>query len=134
MNEKIEVPCEQNSTLDGQQKVMYTTNEEGAFETKNYGSMIEEFATKTAVEEFEFLQKEALEKIAQNQSSPIEYFMYKYRMDIPTLASMVGMFRFRVKRHLKMKIFKKLNDKVLQRYAKVFEISVEELKGFCCEK
>lgn len=127
---KIEVPLENNSTLNGQRKVMYATNQNGEFERVNYGSSIEEFATITAVEEYENLQKECIEDIKNNISSPIKYFMYKNRMDIPTLSSAVGMFSFRVKRHLQMKYFKKLNDKVLQKYAEVFAIKVEDIKEF----
>lgn len=128
--EKIEIPQEENKILEGQRKVMYVTDESGHFERQKYGSSAEEFATQVAVEEFEQLCKESLEKIQNNESSPIEFFMYKNRMDLPTLCSVVGMFAFRVKRHLKMKHFKKLNDKILQRYCEAFDIRLEELKEF----
>ncbi|WP_419770774.1 MAG: hypothetical protein ACNI3C_03035 [Candidatus Marinarcus sp.] len=127
---KIEVPQEENSTLNGQKKVMYVSSEGGAFQRVNYASSIEEFATKTAVEEFETLAKESLENIKKGTASPIEYFMYKNRMDLPTLSSVVGMFSFRVKRHLKMKNFTKLNRKLLEKYAVAFGITYEELKDF----
>lgn len=128
--EKIEVPQEENKTLDGIKKVMYTTDNDGEFKTANYGSSVEEFATQVAVEEYEVLKQESLENIKKGLSSPIEYFMFENRMDIPTLASVVGMFQFRVKRHLKMNNFKKLNDKVLSKYAQAFNIKIEELKDF----
>ena len=86
--------------------------------------------TKTAVEEYEELQKECLEDIKNDIASPIKYFMYRNRMDLPTLTSVVGIFSFRVKRHLKMKYFRKLNDKILQKYALGFNIEIEELKDF----
>jgi hypothetical protein len=127
---QIKIPQEENSTLDGHQKVMYAPNENGKFQTFNYGSNVEEYATKLAVEEYEILQKECLENIKKNISSPIEYFMYKNRMDIPTLASVVGFFQFRVKRHLKAKNFVRLNNKILQKYCDVFDITIDELKGF----
>ncbi len=130
----IEVPKQNNCTLAGMQKVMYTKNNQGKFITENYGSNVEEFATKTAVDEYELLKKESLNKIKNNISSPIEYFMYENRMDIPTLASMVEMFQFRVKRHLKMKNFQKLNDDILRRYAEVFSININQLKDFEYEK
>ena len=128
--EKIEVPQEENKTLDGIRKVMYTTNDDGEFQRVNYGSSAEEFATQVAVQEYETLKEESLENIKKGLSSPIEYFMYENRMDLPTLASVVGMFQFRVKRHLKMDNFKKLNDKILSKYAQAFNIKLEELKDF----
>ncbi|WP_417332921.1 hypothetical protein [Halarcobacter sp.] len=128
--QKIEVPKEENKILEGHQKVMYSTDDNGNFQRINYGSSVEEFATKVAVEEYEVLKKESLENIKKDLSSPIEYFMYENRMDLPTLASVVGMFQFRVKRHLKMSNFKKLNDKILSKYAQAFNIKIEELKDF----
>lgn len=127
---KIEVPQEKNSTLDGQRKVMYGLTESGEFQRINYASNVEEFATITAVEEYKELEKECLEEIKNNISSPIKYFMYKNRMDLPTLSNAVSMFSFRVKRHLKMKHFRNLNDKILQKYAIAFSINIEELKDF----
>lgn len=128
------IPQEDNSTLNGQKKVMYAKDDSGEFKRVNYGSSVEEFATLTAVNEYKILENECLEEIKQNISSPIKYFMYKNRMDLPTLCSGIGMFSFRVKRHLQMKHFLKLNDKILQKYAELFEISLEDLKAFKYEK
>ena len=128
--EKIEIPQEENKTLDGIKKVMYAKGTKGDFQRVNYGSSVEEFATQVAVEEYEILKEESLKNISNNISSPIEYFMYENRMDLPTLSSVVGMMQFRVKRHLKMNNFKKLNDKILNKYAEAFNIKIEELKGF----
>lgn len=132
--EEIKVPKEDNATLNGMQKVMYTTDSSGDFVRENYGSNIEEFATQTAVDEYELLKEEALLNISKGISSPICFYMYENRMDLPTLSSMVDMFSFRVKRHLQMKYFKKLNEKILSKYALVFNISIEELRDFTSGK
>ena len=132
--EEIKVPKEDNATLNGMQKVMYTTDSSGDFIRENYGSNIEEFATQTAVDEYELLKEEALLNISKGVSSPICFYMYENRMDLPTLSSMVDMFSFRVKRHLQMKHFKKLNEKILSKYALVFNISIEELRDFTSGK
>ncbi len=130
---KIDIPQEKNDAQEGQSKVMYAPNANGEFETFKYGSSVEEFATKLAVKEYETLKNEALEKIKNNISSPIEYFMYENRMDLPTLASVTGFFQFRVKRHLKASNFKKLNDKILGRYALAFNIEIKDMKEFSYE-
>ncbi|ACZ13129.1 hypothetical protein [Sulfurospirillum deleyianum] len=126
----IEIPHEKNETLEGIQKVMYAQNEQGVFERYNYGSSVEEFATKVAVEEYELLKHECLERIKRGEDSPIAFYMYENRMDLPTLASAVGMFQFRVKRHLKMGVFKRMSDGLLKRYADAFSISLSALKEF----
>ncbi len=130
MMKKINVPQENNSTLNGQKKVMYGTDDKGEFKRINYASSVEEFATITAVEEYIELEKECLDDIKNDIASPIKYYMYKNRMDLPTLSSAVDMFSFRVKRHLQMKIFRKLNDKIIQKYADTFSIKIEDLKDF----
>ncbi len=127
---KINIPQEENSTLAGQKKVMYAPNTDGKFERFNYGSGVEEYATKLAVQEYEVLKKRAIMRIKENIASPIEYYMYQNRMDLKTLSSAVGMFGFRVKRHLKADVFKNLSVKILDKYAQAFDIEVEELKGF----
>ena len=127
---KLEIPNEQNSTLDGKQKVMYAPNQNGEFERFNYGSNVEEYATKLAVKEYEILKEQALKDIKENISSPIRYYMYEHRMDLSTLASVTGFFQFRVKRHLKAKHFKNLNNNILQKYADAFQIELKELKEF----
>lgn len=129
----MKVPQEENTTLDGQKKVMYVKSEHGDFNKKQYGSKVEEYATKIAVQEYDILEKEALQAIQSGEASPIQYFMYKNRMDLPTLSSCVGIMSFRVKRHLKMKYFKKLNRRILQRYAEVFDIEIAQLTDFSHE-
>ena len=74
------IPQEENSTLNGQQKVMYAKNNSGEFSRVNYGSSAEEFATLTAVNEYKVLELECLEEIKKGITSPIKYFMYKNRI------------------------------------------------------
>ncbi|MDC0932235.1 hypothetical protein OAR97_00155 [Arcobacteraceae bacterium] len=126
---KVIIPQEENKTTNGQQKVMYASNEDGEFKTFKYGSSVEEYATSLAVEEYNILMEKSKADILSGKSSPIEYFMYKNRMDIPTLASVVGKFQITVKRHCKNSIFKKLNQKTLIQYADAFDITIEELEG-----
>ena len=72
----------------------------------------------------------ARQMVANGQASPIVYFMEKNKMDLSILASYVSMWKWRVKRHCKPKVFATLSDKILKKYAVVFEISTEELKSF----
>jgi len=70
----------------------------------------------------------AKEKVISGEISPIAYYMEKCISDIKTLALYIGIAPWRVKRHLKVKVFNKLNDEMLKKYAGFFEITVEELK------
>lgn len=65
--------------------------------------------------------------IKAGKRSPLAYHMAKNLMNIGLLASYVRMPRWRVKRHLKPVVFKRLRQKILERYADVFGISTVEL-------
>ena len=60
--------------------------------------------------------------------SPIAYYIEKNIMDVGLVAQYMGMWKWTVKKHLKPRNFAKLNDDILQKYAKVFNISKEELR------
>ena len=62
--------------------------------------------------------------------SPIVYFMEVHKMDWITLSDYVSMWQWRVKRHTKPSVFKRMDDKLLRKYADAFEITLDELKNF----
>ncbi len=72
--------------------------------------------------------KDAKDKVLAGELSPIAYYMQKCLTDIKTLSQYVGIAKWRIKRHMKPATFNKLSEKVLQKYADFFAISVAELK------
>lgn len=71
---------------------------------------------------------DAREKVLAGKASPIVYYMEKNLVDTLTLSMLAGISLWRVKRHYKPNVFKRLNEKTLQKYAVAFNISIEELK------
>ena len=63
-----------------------------------------------------------------NEASPLLYFMELRLMDIGIVAAYTGFWKWKIKRHMKPSVFKKLSEKKLQKYAEVFNVTVEELK------
>lgn len=112
-------------------EVLYVTDENDNYTTAN---SIGWDAKKAALEESMELINERIEEakqnVANNLVSPIIYFMELNKMDVQVLAAYVNMWQWTVKRHAKPKIFKKLSDSTLKKYADAFDISVEELKNF----
>jgi len=112
-------------------EVLYVTDENDNYTTAN---SIGWDAKKAALEESIALINERIEEarknVANNIVSPIIYFMELNKMDIPVLAAYVDKWQWTVKRHAKPKIFKKLSDSTLKKYADAFGISVDELKNF----
>lgn len=112
-------------------KVLYVTNQDGAYETSCYeGWEAENLAMSQAWEDIDDRIITTLEKVKNGELSPIAYFMEKNLMDVPTLASYVGSWKFIVKRHFKPEVFKRLSSKKLNKYAQVFNISVDDLVQF----
>ena len=49
-------------------------------------------------------------------------------MDIPIVAGYTGFWKWQIRRHLKPKIFNRLSDRKLRKYAETFEVSIDDLK------
>lgn len=71
--------------------------------------------------------EEVKQKVISGELSPIAYYLEKNLMDVSLLANYMGLWKWTVKKHLKPKKFKNLNDEVLNKYAKVFDITKEKL-------
>ena len=67
------------------------------------------------------------QKVIAGELSPIAYYLEKNLMDVSLLANYMGLWRWTIKKHFKPKNFKKLSSEVLEKYAKVFDITKEEL-------
>ncbi len=72
--------------------------------------------------------RETVLAIEQGQQSSLAYHMAMHQMDVALLARYTGLFKWRVKRHLRPKIFAKLKPGIKERYATLFKISLEELE------
>ena len=125
-----EVPQEQNKTLSGNRIAVYATSSNGQYETvASKGWEVEEIVTSQAVEEFERLAKEALEKTLKHEASILEYHMFNNRMDLALLSQTTGFFQWTIKRDFKVTNFNNLSDKRALVYADVLGISMDELKS-----
>jgi Zn-dependent M32 family carboxypeptidase len=67
-------------------------------------------------------------EVLAGKLSPLAYHLEKNIMDVGLLAKYAGLTKRTVKKHLKPDKFKELNDNILQKYAEVLRISIEELK------
>jgi hypothetical protein len=74
--------------------------------------------------------EEAERLVKTGDKSPIYLLMFINRMDLSILSSYTGYWKLSIKRHFKPKVFKKLSDKKLKKYADAFNMGVEELKNY----
>jgi hypothetical protein len=125
-----DVPQEGNATLEGQRKAVYAIGSDGRIAlVSSRGWEAEEMVTTAAVEHFEHLAQQALDRVRAGVAGALEYFMYARRLDPPTLARASGIWRWRVQRHLRQP-FANIPARLQERYAEVLGISRSELLSF----
>lgn len=129
---KEDVPQDKSSlTNSAIRELYYAVDKDGSYTTVvSEGWEPKDIALKNSIELIKERTAIAKAGVKSGKNSPIVYFMELRKMDTGILASYVGMWIWRVKRHFKPAVFKKLNPTILSRYAEAFEISVEELKTF----
>ena len=124
---KDQVPQDKSNFTD----LFYAVDENGEYTTaKSSGWEPKTIALQNAMEEVNYRIEQSRKRVLEGKASPIEYYMEKNRMDVSILSGYVGLWKWRVKRHLKPGVFKKLSDKTLKKYADVFEVELSELKNF----
>lgn len=129
--QKKDVPQDQsNLSSKNMKELCYAVNENGEYTTElSTGWNPKTIALNNAIKDIEERVEIAKQRVKDGITSPIEYYMELHKMDIPILASYAGIWQWRVKRHFKPTIFKKLSLKTLQKYASAFDITVEQLKN-----
>lgn len=128
---KEEVPQDKSNLESANlRELCYAVDENGEYTTVNSsGWDPKTIALNNAIEEINDRIKIAKQRVLNKEASPIEYYMEIHKMDINILSSYVGIWKWRVKRHFKPNVFNKLSRKNLQKYADIFEISIEQLKN-----
>lgn len=123
-----EVPQDHSSTYGGHRKLLYAVNHEGHYETaRSDGWEAESYATQMALQELESLEQAAFQAWQGGLASPLEYLMHRYRMDLPALSQITGFWRWRIRRHFRLPVYRRLSPVLLSRYANAFGVPVEQL-------
>jgi len=129
--EKDKVPQDEGITGGVSREVQYAIDENGKYvKVLSTGWEPKNIVNDLAWEDIQEMVEIADEKIKAGKASPIMHFMAKTQMNVTLLSDYVELPKWKVKRHLKPKSFKKLKQEQIENYAKVFEISVDELIHF----
>jgi hypothetical protein len=123
------VPQDKASTYEGHKRLLYAVDKHGNYDgVQSSGWEVEEYATLAAVDEYNQLTREAFDRASAGVTSALEYHMYAHRMDLALLAQVSGLFQWRIKRHFKPAIFKKLNQELLRRYSDALNMEIADLQ------
>lgn len=112
-------------------EVCYVKNEDGKYETAlSRGWDIKKDALDSAWVDVNERIEDARQAVIKGEKSPVYYFMELRLMDVTVLSGYTGFFGFFINRHMKPSVFKNLSDRKLEKYARAFDITVDELKNF----
>jgi hypothetical protein len=124
-----DVPQEGNRTMGGHRRAMYAKDQDGRIViVPSLGGEVDETVTLQALDRIQEQTEEARARVLAGESSPLEYWMYAQRLDLPQLSQVSGYWQWRIRRHFRPNIFAKLSAKILQNYAWVMGITVDQLK------
>ncbi|WP_321531615.1 hypothetical protein [uncultured Desulfuromonas sp.] len=123
-----EVP-QDKGVLDDKKVVSYALNDQGRYcLTPSAGWEPVNCANRLAWEDIQAELKLVRAQIDKGEMSPLAYYMTRAQMDVALLSRYSGIARWRVRRHLKPKVFDNLSTSYRQCYAGLFNISVEQLR------
>jgi len=111
------------------QEICYAVNEKGRYQlTHSMGWDVKNVVNEQAWELIFLEIKKTHEKVINNKLSPLAFHMITNQMDPGLLGKYVSIAGWRVRRHLKPRVFKGLSDSILSRYAEIFNMTINDLK------
>ena len=125
---KDEVPQDQG-ILENYREVVYAVDDQGRYmpvPSKGWSAKTE--ANELAWAGINLQIEKTRKLVLAGKLSSLAYHMELNHMKPGLLGKYVGFSRWRVRRHLKPSVFSKLRAEVLERYAAVFNITVDRLK------
>lgn len=125
---KSEVPQDSRPEYGGERRAVYAVDEGGHYATvPSAGWRADEIVNQQAVDEYRRLADDALARARAGTASALEFHMYDRRMELETLAQATGLWRWRVRRHLRPGAFEQLPPALRERYAEALGVPAEQL-------
>ncbi len=124
-----DVPQDDANMMQGKWKdPIYTLDKDGNYTTSySLGWDTKNAVMQHAWDEINDKVEAVRRKVIAGELSPIAFYIEKTIMDVGLVAKYAGLRRWTVKKHLKPKHFNKLSDELLEKYAKIFNLSSDEL-------
>jgi hypothetical protein len=128
---KKDIPQDPSKLGDFTREVCYVKNNEGNYEAAlSSGWSVKTDALDNAWDDINNQVEEARKEVIEGRKSPIYFYFIIQLMDFKVLSGYTGFWKISIKKHMTPKGFARLNKQKLAKYAKAFDISVEELVNF----
>lgn len=124
-----DVPQDDADMMRGKWKdPIYTVDEKGEYTTSySMGWDVKNEVMQQAWDNINEKVEKIRKRVVDGELSPIAYYMEKQIMDIGLLSKYIGLWKWKVKKHLKQKHFTKLPEDLIKKYADIFDLSSKEL-------
>lgn len=124
-----EVPQEGNRTLGGHRKAVYARDAAGQVViVPSRGSEVDETVTLQAVDWMNAYAEDAHRRARAGETAPLEYWMWRRRMDVALLSQVTGLWQWRIRRHFRPAVFARLPARLLARYADALGLTPDTLR------
>ena len=131
---KEEIPQDPSALDKFTKEVCYAVDDKGEYVTGlSRGWQVKADALGITLEEAHERTVNARQKVQSGEASPLLFFMELNMMDVAILSAYSGFWQWTIRRHLKPSVFKELSQKKLDKYAGLFDVTVDELKNFSPE-
>ncbi|HVY74615.1 MAG TPA: hypothetical protein VG890_07280 [Puia sp.] len=127
---KNEIPQDLGALGKITNEICYAVDETGKYSTApSKGWEIKAAALDVAWKDVQERIEAARQRVENKEASPLLFFMELHVMDVPIVAAYTGFWKWQVKKHLKYAVFERLPGAKLEKYARLFEVSLVELKS-----
>lgn len=118
-----------DSILQGNRRACYVEDDQGHYViVPSRGWEVERIVNQNAVGRVRDYIEAMRRAVSVGTSSPLAYHMACRQMDVALLAANCGIWRWRIRRHMRPAAFARLPSSLLARYADALHVSCEELK------
>jgi hypothetical protein len=126
---KEDIPQDKSALGNISKELCYAVDNSGNYVTAlSSGWEVKTTALDLAWKDIDQRVFEVRKRVLNREVSPILYFMELRLMDLTIVSAYTGFWKWQIKRHLNPHTFEKLSQKKIEKYAKAFNVSVEELK------
>ena len=123
-----EIP-QDDSILEGHRRACYAKDDDGRFViVASRGWEVEAIANRQAQIDVESRIAAAARAVIEGRRSPLAFHMARAHMDVGLLASYTGFWSLRIRHHLRPRVFARLPERILQRYADALSIDVRAIR------
>ena len=112
-------------------RINYALDKDGKYvSTESSGWYVNVVVMNNLQDYFDEKAEDAKQRFFRNETSPLEYFMHHFGVDLQTLSKLIKIPKRKIKKHFKPEIFNKLDDNTLKIYADFFRIDIKTIKEF----